>query len=70
MNEEDLGKLRKSMPKNYRYELAIKFTISVPYVDKIFRGLTNRSDVIDYAIQMATEYKNHLKELKLKIEEL
>lgn len=70
MTEKELLKLKKKMPKGYREKLAEKFGITISYVDKIFSGDKTRSDVIDEAIELATEHKLKLANQKTKIKQL
>lgn len=70
MKKKDLLILRKSLPKNYAATLAAQFNVTPGYIHKIFRGLSDREDVIKAALQLALEKKQLTEELTNQVHSL
>ena len=70
MTNKDLKKLKTSMPKGYRDQLAVKFNVTTVTIDRVLRGAQDRTDIIAEAIEMAAEHKEYLESLKAKIKSL
>ena len=70
MTTKELQKLKKMMPKGYRQTLADEFEITAGYVDQIFRGDKERTDVIERAIEIAKLHQEYKTGLSAQIKKL
>jgi len=70
MDTTQLKKLRQSLPKKYAKTIAEKCSVTTDYVRKTLNGYRINNNVIDVAVELATEHKNKIDKRSKAIQEL
>jgi hypothetical protein len=70
MSNEDLKKLKKSLPKGYRSKLAEQFNCSKAFVDMVIAGTRKNTEMIFSAYEIARSHKDQIENIAQGIQRL